>query len=241
VFHATRIARAIALSLALTAGALAPVTAPPAVLASTAPVPACTYGNVLTRHHRAADWRIALVDTYYRLGRHYVPPDLVSTRRAGLARRKKVRAFVIADLRALADAAEDHGTPLRVISAYRSYKYQKRVFRLEVRNHGRTHALRTVARPGHSEHQLGTAIDFGAAHTSDYPWGVHDWAETPTGAWLKHNAWKYGFVMSYPTRDRTVQCYRYEPWHYRYVGREMAAAVHASGLILREYLWENFE
>lgn len=241
MFSATRVARALALSLALTAGVLAPVTAPQAVLASTPPVPACTYGNVLTRHHRAADWQIALVDTYYRLGRHYVPPDLVSIRRAGLVGRKKVRTFLIPHLEELAEAAAANGTPLRVISAYRSYRYQRRVFRLEVRNHGRTHALRTVARAGHSEHQLGTAIDFGAAGTSDYPWGVYDWADTPTGAWLKNNAWKYGFVMSYPTRDRTVQCYRYEPWHYRYVGRQMAAAVHAGGMILREYLWVNFE
>ena len=241
MFHATRAARALALSLALTVGALAPGTAPQAAFASTAPLLACTRGNVLTQHHKAADWQIALVDTYYRLGRRYVPPDLVSTRRAGLARKQKVRAFVIPDLKALAEAAAANGTPIRVISGYRSYRYQKEDFRLEVRNHGRAHALRSVARPGHSEHQLGTAIDFGTGASREYPWGVHDWAETPAGAWMKDNAWKYGFVMSYPSRDSTVQCYRYEPWHYRYVGSEMAAAVHDSGLVLREYLWQNFE
>ena len=204
-------------------------------------MPACTYDNVLTEHHTAADWQIALLDTTYRLGRNYVPPDLVSTARAGLARKQKVRAFVIPDLTALAQAAAANGTPVRVVSAYRSYRYQKKVFRQEVLNHGRTHALRTVARPGHSEHQLGTAIDFGSANSSEYAWGIHDWAQTPAGAWMAQNAWKYGFVMSYPSRDTTLQCYRYEPWHYRYVGRQMAAAVHASDLILREYLWQNYE
>jgi D-alanyl-D-alanine carboxypeptidase len=231
----------LALSLVLTAGALAPGATPQAVFASTAPLPACTYGNVLTQHHRAADWQIALLDTYYRLGRRFVPPGLVSVDNAGIAGKGRVRDLVIPDLAALAEAAAANGTPVRVISAYRSYRYQKKVFRLEVRNHGRTHALSTVARPGHSEHQLGTAIDFGTANTSDYPWGIHDWAETPAGAWMKDNAWKYGFVMSYPAGDTSVTCYRYEPWHYRNVGREMAAAVHNSGLVLRQYLWENFE
>ncbi|HSS36870.1 MAG TPA: D-alanyl-D-alanine carboxypeptidase family protein, partial [Patescibacteria group bacterium] len=62
-------------------------------------------------------------------------------------------------------------------------------------------------------------------------------ARSREGAWLAKNAWKYGFVMSYPKGKKRVTCYAYEPWHYRYVGRDLAARVHASGKTLRQVLW----
>ena len=68
-------------------------------------------------------------------------------------------------------------------------------------------------------------------------WDLDDWAATPEGAWLAENAWRFGFVMSYPRGKEAVTCYLYEPWHYRYLGRELAARVRASGLAPREYLW----
>ena len=66
---------------------------------------------------------------------------------------------------------------------------------------------------------------------------MDDWATTAAGAWLQQNAWRYGFVMSYPKNKRDLTCYVYEPWHYRYVGRDVAKAVEESGLALREWLW----
>ena len=65
------------------------------------------------------------------------------------------------------------------------------------------------------------------------------WETTKAGAWLGANAWKYGFVMSYPKGKTSVTCYMYEPWHFRYVGRTVAKAVHDSKLTLREYLWRQ--
>ena len=61
--------------------------------------------------------------------------------------------------------------------------------------------------------------------------------ETDTGRWLAEHAWEHGFVVSYPADAEDVTCYKYEPWHLRYLGPELAARVHASGLTLREYLW----
>ncbi len=223
MFSLSRWARAFALVLTFTTTALVPSLAPQTALASTAPLPACTYSNVMTRYTSAADWRITLVDTALRLPRNYVPPDLVSTAAAGLARKQYVRALVIPDLTALAEAAAANGTPIRVVSAYRSYRQQRKLFRAEVALLGPVKGRLRAARAGHSEHQLGTAIDFGG-----------------TGAWMAQNAWRFGFIMSYPYRDPTLTCYRYEPWHYRYVGREMAAQVHDSGLSLREYLWQRY-
>ena len=96
------------------------------------------------------------------------------------------------------------------------------------------------ARPGHSEHQLGTAIDFRSADDPTPPWELDDFADTAAGGWLHDHAWEYGFVLSYPKGEAAETCYAYEPWHYRYVGRDVAAAIHASGETPRRYLWETY-
>jgi len=56
---------------------------------------------------------------------------------------------------------------------------------------------------------------------------------------MKNNAWKYGWVMSYPKDKTDLTCYQYEPWHYRYFGRTVAAAIQASGMTVREWLWQH--
>src|SRR6185503_17551751 len=96
-------------------------------------------------------------------------------------------------------------------------------------------AITFSARPGHSEHQLGITIDFAPAGKS-----VFVSEDVGAGKWLSKNAWKYGWLMSYPKGKRAVTCYQYEPWHYRYFGRDLAAKIHASGLTTRQYLWANF-
>lgn len=212
----------------------------PQTAAAAEPLPECRYDDILTRYTSKKKWRMTLVDPIYRVPRSYVPPRLVSTSRAGLNGGERVRKVVLRDLSRLATAARLAGAPLRVVSGYRSYGVQAYLFRREVRNKGRQRALVSVARPGHSEHQLGTAIDFGSANTRKKAWNYSDWAQTPAGAWLKKNGWRFGFVMPYPKRHRSVTCYMYEPWHWRFVGREMAAKVRASGQTLREYLWRNF-
>ena len=96
-------------------------------------------------------------------------------------------------------------------------------------------ALRTSARAGHSEHQLGTSIDV-TSEGGAAPWEYGDWATTPAGAWMADNAWRYGFVMSYPAGSQVETCFGYEPWHYRWIGRDAAAAHRQSGLQLRQFL-----
>jgi D-alanyl-D-alanine carboxypeptidase len=65
--------------------------------------------------------------------------------------------------------------------------------------------------------------------------------ESPAGRWLAANSWRYGFIMSYPKGMRRLTCYGYEPWHFRYVGRELASLIHASGEVPRRYLWQHYE
>jgi len=65
------------------------------------------------------------------------------------------------------------------------------------------------------------------------------WGDSPTGTWMAESSWRYGFVLSYPKGGLDATCYRYEPWHFRYVGPKLAEKVHLSGLTLREYLWRE--
>lgn len=211
------------------------------VAAAQLPAPECRYDDVLTQHRARSEWRITLLDTIYMVTRDYVPRNLVSVRNAGIAGSGRVRALVIADLAAMAKAARKDGAPLRVTSAYRDWQHQKYLYKREVEKLGLEAGRESVARPGHSEHQLGTTIDFSSAGSSKAAWEYADWGQTAAGRWIRKNGWKFGFVMSYPDGAKDITCYKYEPWHYRYVGREMAADIHASGLTLREYLWQNFE
>jgi D-alanyl-D-alanine carboxypeptidase len=148
-----------------------------------------------------------------------------------------VREVVIDDLRAMARAARRNGTPLVSWSPYRGYRQQEKLFEGYARGYGFDEAVTFSARPGHSEHQLGLAIDFVAVGDDGL---TSNWEKTATGAWMARNAWKYGWLMSYPKGKSAATCYSYEPWHYRYVGRELAAEIHASGLTIREYLWANY-
>ena len=213
-------------------------TPAPSVAPSPAPgVPACTYTDVLTPHHAYDEWHITLLDTIYHLPSDYAPGDLVDSSVAGLNGGYPVRGIVVADLAAMAADARAAGTPISLVSGYRSHAQQQATFDHWVSIGGYKQALRTSARPGHSEHQLGTAIDV-TSEGGAAPWDYADWAATPAGGWMAANAWRYGFVMSYPRGSYDASCYDYEPWHYRYVGRDLAARIAASGRVPRLVLWE---
>jgi zinc D-Ala-D-Ala carboxypeptidase len=209
------------------------------VTVSAAPtLPACKVADTLTKHRSYGDWARSLLDPTYRLGSTYKPTDLRSTSGASLNSGFYVRRHVIADLDLMAKAARSAGARLSVQSAFRSYATQKSTFEYWVRVHGYAVAVKESARAGHSEHQLGTTVDF-RSYGGSAPWNYTDWATTKAGTWLKANAYKFGFIMSYPKGKTSLTCYTYEPWHYRYVGRARAAKIRSSGLTLREFLWRE--
>ena len=220
-----------AIALASASPFVLPTAAPTPI---TVPVPACAIGDQVTPPGPGGDWALAVVDTTLRLPDGFEPADLVATSRAGITGGGKVRTVVVADLRAMTRAAKGDGIPLRVRSAYRSESRQDEVFDEWAAAVGRRKALRVSARPGHSEHQLGTTIDF--ARGAAAPW-TENFGRTPTGRWLARHAPEFGFVMSYPEGGRSTTCYDAEPWHFRWIGREHAASFVASGLTLREWLW----
>ncbi len=124
----------------------------------------------------------------------------------------------------LSDAAGD-GVEVLVASGYRSYREQSGTYEWFKDAYGEEAGKLSVP-PGHSEHQLGTAVDFTSSQV-DYEL-VTDFGQTAAGSWLKKNAARHGFALSYPDgREREVGV-RHEPWHYRYVGVEKALQVEAS-------------
>ena len=145
------------------------------------PLGSCRVDDRLTPHRRSIDWARSLLDTEFALAPSDVPADLVSIADQGIDGAGSLRRLVIDDLAAMVDEARAAGAPFRVISAYRSFQHQVRTFASLVSAYGRDEALRSAARPGHSEHQLGTTIDIEGG-----------------AAWLATNAWRFGFVMSYP-------------------------------------------
>jgi D-alanyl-D-alanine carboxypeptidase len=231
-------AATLAAALSLAAFALLGVSSAPAPARGMGPLPVCRYDDIPTSPRAYHEWAVTLVDTILRVSRDYIPPDLVDASEAGIPGGGRVRAVMIDDLREMTLAAKAAGAPIAVESAYRSYETQEKVFAYWVGVHGRKRALQLSARPGHSEHQLGLAIDFKTAGGDDPFSG--DWQLTDQGKWMKAHAWEYGFVMSYPHGMLSVTCYAFEPWHFRYVGRDLAAAIHGSGLTQREYLWANY-
>lgn len=202
------------------------------------PLPACRYDDILTSPRGLADWQTTLVDTILRVPKSYAPRDLVRVADLGVPGRGQVRSVMAVDLKAMSDAAAAAGNAIGIQSAYRSYAEQEAVFAGWVSRLGRTQALRVSARPGHSEHQLGVTLDVRSEPPASTL--VNSWGSTPAGRWMRNHAWEYGFIMSYPKGKSALTCYAYEPWHFRYLGQELAAKVHASGVTLREYLWKHF-
>lgn len=137
-------------------------------------------------------------------------------------------------LEEMLEAARSAGHDIRVRSAYRSYAEQVTTHEYWTNALGEEEAARRSARPGHSEHQLGVAVDLTSASVG---WELEpEFGETAEGRWLSLNARRFGFVESYPDGAEEITGYRYEPWHLRYIGRTHAEWLRQSGLTLTAYL-----
>ena len=162
------------------------------------------------------DYLLTLVDKKHYLSKDYVPEDLVplvKNNHYAINRNDlSLRIPVEKALCVMSDAAAKDGITILVSSTFRSYEYQKNLYARNVKQLGQAVADRESARSGTSQHQLGTAIDFGSI--------TDDFVETKQGKWLAKNAMKYGFSLSFPEGYEDVTGYRYECWHYRYIGIE---------------------
>ena len=156
-----------------------------------------------------------LIDKKHAASSSYAPKDLVSLKKNSLfdlnKAGMKIRPEAYSALNEMAQAALNEGIRLLVSSAYRSYSYQENLFNYWVSVDGLEEAERESARPGTSQHQLGTAVDFGSI--SD------DFDKTQMGQWIYKNAADYGWSLSFPKGYEDVTGYRWECWHFRYIGK----------------------
>lgn len=129
-------------------------------------------------------------------------------------------------------AAKADGVKLVIQSAYRSYNNQVGVYNGWVKKLGQEKADLQSARPGFSEHQTGLSVDIAAGNGKCTI--AECFGDTPEGKWLVENAWKYGWVLRYPDGLTHITGYKYEPWHWRYVGRGLAAELHKTPNITLE-------
>ena len=159
-----------------------------------------------------------LVDKEHSLPLDYSPGDLVPLTAGGSFRITRddlsLRRSAAAALEEMSAAAAAEGITLTAASTYRSAARQAEIFRWQVNTFGLETAERQSARPGHSQHQLGTAVDFFPIHD--------DFGDTAASRWLTGNASRFGWSLSYPDGYEHITGYRFEPWHYRYVGGDLA-------------------
>jgi zinc D-Ala-D-Ala carboxypeptidase len=197
-----------------------------------------TYPSDIKGVTRSGDDLLVLVNKEYQLPSTYAPSDLVSASLSGIRKGESfmLRNILIEDLKNLVSDALADGIDLSIRSGYRSYATQQSTYNYWVSYNGGSidAADRISARPGHSHHQLGTAIDFSSAEIADGLGG--SFSSTKASVWLADNAWKYGFAIGYPYGYESLTGYSYESWHYRYIGKAYAQEMHSNGMILELYL-----
>jgi len=194
-----------------------------------------------TYHFTSQGWRIVLVNPW-----NYVPADyqldLVNLGSEYAAGGGQVQRCCYEDLVAMITDCNKACPQVKVVSAYRSHDLQTRNYNNRVQlyvNQGysleeaKRQTGMVIAVPGTSEHELGLAVDIIDTRIWDL---VEEQANLPAQQWLMEHSWEYGFILRYP-KDKTDKTgIIYEPWHYRYVGKELAAELHSLDLTLEEYM-----
>lgn len=145
---------------------------------------------------------------------------------------QSVRSDVVTPISDLFAAARSAGFDLMLASGFRSYELQQTYFTNYARLYGESEANMFSARPGQSEHQTGLSFDVSLASRVCYL--EICFGDTPAGKWVAEHAHEYGFILRYPSNKTEITQYQYEPWHFRYVGKDLAAALHTSELTLEE-------
>jgi len=214
---------------------------PPARTPTSTPIGPCA-------ERRPGDGLLELVDRNYGLSREFKPSDLIGLNdylpiKVTKGYPTEVREVIIYQLVAMIDAMVEEGLQPSIISGYRDYSAQAIAWAKWLEKEP-TRVGIISAPPGFSEHQLGTTLDFGSPELAfivgDENVEFHTYFyKTSEGLWLAENAHFYGFSLSYPRETFELTGFFYEPWHYRYVGVQLATQLRNRGMSLIEYLIEN--
>lgn len=177
---------------------------------------------------------LILINKHHKLPADYVPSDLVtveSTTPAAIGQQMSQPAAEAFEQLAAAAKEEEH--TIKLVSGYRSYETQERLYESYLIRDG-SYASRYSALPGHSEHQTGLAADV-SSPSVEYDL-VEAYGSTKEGIWLADNAHRFGFILRYGEGEENITGYIYEPWHIRYVGVDAATEIYKKNLTLEEYL-----
>ncbi|MCB8966634.1 MAG: M15 family metallopeptidase [Ardenticatenaceae bacterium] len=232
-----------------------PSSTPTAIPSATATIAATATAVPSPTPTSACDLRIpgdaldTVVTLQYGISRDYAPADLVSLNdylpyRVTQGYPIEIRQPVVEPLVQMIEDMEAAGLHPEVLSGYRSYSAQSIAWAKWNEKNPETAAI-VSAPPGHSEHQLGTTLDFGSPELPDLV-GEEDiefhtyFYMTSEGQWLLAHAHEYGFTLSYPREAFELTGFYYEPWHYRYIGVELATTLHEQGLAFTAYQLANF-
>ena len=183
-----------------------------------------------------ADGLLFLVNRQYRISDAFTPDDLTEAQVPGQVR--EMRAEAAAALEEMyAACLEETGCQLISVSGYRSYSKQEKLYRAKLQrvNGKKELAEEYVAPPGASEHHLGLAMDIGQ---QSKPTLNEKFAETEGGIWARENCWRFGFILRYGEEWEDITGYKYEPWHFRYVGKDLAKEIHDAGVPFETWLTE---
>ncbi|MDF2556501.1 MAG: peptidase [Bacillales bacterium] len=180
-----------------------------------------------------------LVNTKYYLSSSFVPenleiPKVTFAFSDTSVEKAHLRQTAAEALEKMFADSKSSGMNLVAVSGYRSYQRQSVLFNAEVKSKGETEAVKWVARPGTSEHQSGLAMDISSiSYGSKLDQGFD---QTKEFQWLSENAHKYGFILRYPKGKESITNYEYEPWHFRYVGVDVASEMFKLGISFEEFI-----
>lgn len=177
---------------------------------------------------------LVLVNKNNKLKKEYIPHDLEIINLKYSTQNKYLKKEAKIAFEKLSEEAQLRNLSIIAVSTYRSYEYQYNLYNYYVETKGIEYADLCSARPGHSEHQTGLAIDVMGSN-NDYDL----FEESVEFNWMKNNAHLYGFILRYPKGKETITGFKYEPWHYRYVGVEVATYLYQNNLTLEEYYKKN--
>ncbi|KAB2338168.1 M15 family metallopeptidase [Cytobacillus depressus] len=181
---------------------------------------------------------MALVNKQFSLPDGYAPedlmrPDVLYSFGDQDIEKAYMREEAAKALEAMFTEAKKNNIHLFAVSGYRSYERQKAVFNAEVNTYGEEKAVQAVAIPGTSEHQTGLAMDM-SSQSANFELS-EAFGETLEGKWVAANAHRFGFILRYPKGKEEITGYKFEPWHFRYVGKNAAAVIYEKQLTLEEY------
>ena len=171
----------------------------------------------------------ALVNKYNKLPHQIDYEDLVTVEKPySNDGKRRLRQVAYNHIVEMIDAAKKDNINLFVVSGYRTEKQQSGLFNNSVKKNGLEHALLYSAKKTHSEHELGLAADLNSTNLK--------FENTKEFTWLSENAYKYGFILRYPKNKEFITGYAYEPWHYRYLGVDIATKIFEQNITYEEYL-----